>query len=354
MGMKTSINAKIQFIIATTVALIVVVLILLVFMLRNHTTQSSANSNCWAIYNCGQEIEGSEGVEGVDINIVDAWELCPESSNVIVGIVDSGIDSSCTRLTDCLWVNSNEIPDNGIDDDGNGYIDDAYGWDFYNQDGTIYDDYLYDYHGTYIANMIETVAPGVKLISSKFLKGTQGDASDAVDAIAYAIENGAEIINCSWCFSEDEPELLQLMAANTDVLFVCAAGNSHLNLDVSTVYPASYELDNVISVMAIDNTGTIYELSGYGEAVDIAAPGKDIWVELPEGDSTYVSGTSIATAFVTGAAALLKSCDSSLTASELRSILINTANTSESLQGLCASNGYLDVYSAVTFCLNQK
>lgn len=147
--------------------------------------------------------------------------------------------------------------------------------------------------------------------------------------------------------------MLQLIAANPDVLFVCAAGNSHLNLDISTVYPASYDFENVISVMAIDNTGTSYELSGYGSAVNIAAPGKDIWVELPEGDTTFVSGTSIAVAFVTSAAALLKSCDSSFTANELRSILVDTAKTSESLQGLCASSGYLDVYSAVTFCLNQ-
>ena len=201
--------------------------------------------------------------------------------------------------------------------------------------------------------MIETVAPDVKIISSKFLKGTQGDAIDAVAAIDYAIENGAEIINCSWCFTEDEPEMLRLMAANENVLFVCAAGNSHLDLDDNKIYPSSYDLDNVISVMAIDNRGLIYEMSGYGLGVDIAAPGKDIWVELPEGDTTYVSGTSIAASFVTGAAALLKACDPSLTASDLREILMDTSTKSENLQGLCSAGGYLNVYDAVKLCLNK-
>lgn len=163
------------------------ILLFYIHILKSNTTQVLIDSNCWALYNYGQEIEATKGVAGVDINIIDAWKLCSDSSNVIVGIVDFGIDRSCARLTDCLWVNSGEIPDNEIDDDNNGYIHDVYGWDFYNQDASIYDDYLYDYHGTYIAYMIETVSPNVKLISSKFLKSIQGDARDAVGTISYAI-----------------------------------------------------------------------------------------------------------------------------------------------------------------------
>ena len=110
----------------------VIIIITISFVLRGQSTQSLVNSNCWAIYNYGQEIEGTYGIEGVDINIVDVWDIGLECSNIIVGVVDTGIDNTCARLTDTLWVNLGEVPNNGVDDDGNDLIDDVYGWDFYN------------------------------------------------------------------------------------------------------------------------------------------------------------------------------------------------------------------------------
>lgn len=306
--------------------------------------------NEWALYNYGQEINGTPGAACADINMRGVRELIGNPSRVVVGLVDTGVEFTSKDINNILWKNQDEIADNGIDDDKNGYIDDVYGWDFYNRDASMYDDYLYDYHGTYIANMLGKIVPNVEIVSSKFMKGTQGDAIDAIEAIEYAIQNGAEIINCSWCFEREEEQLYTLISENSDVLFVCAAGNSNLNLDEVQVYPASYSLDNVISVMAIGNTGEKYERSGYGLNVDIASPGKDIEVVLPEGDVTYVSGTSIATVFVSSAAALLKSYDQELTPYEIKTILIESAHRTQALKGMCKAGGFLDVQTAIIEC----
>lgn len=313
----------------------------IVFYIRfNDKTEKSKNDinkNSWAIDNSGQEIEGSIGVQGIDINIMKAWKITKGSDKIIIGVVDTGVDMNSGNLMNNLWNNRGEVSNNGIDDDKNGYVDDYNGWDFYNNDNSIYDDYLYDYHGTYISNTILDIAPKVKILSSKFLKGTEGDAYDSIKAVQYAIDNGAKIINCSWCFEKNEEELYQLIKDNSDVLFVCAAGNFRLNLDETFVYPACYNLDNVISVMAIDNAGEIYDVSGYGLNVDLAAPGKDIYVTLPENDQTFVSGTSIATAFVTGTAALMKSMNNELSPEEIKNIMNKTTKKLSSLKEKCKS-----------------
>lgn len=333
----------------------------LIFMMINNNngknviaSQYSIDNRDWALYNYGQIINDSVGISGVDINIVEAWKICEDSDEVIVGLVDTGVDYECETLKGHLWENEEDQSDDFMDNDGNGFIDDYYGWDFYNNDNTIYDNYLYDYHGTYIANTIAIVAPEVKILVSKFLKGTKGDVKDGIRAIEYAIDNGATIINCSWCFEVPNEKLSELIQANEDVLFVCAAGNSRINLDEDKVYPASYNFDNVISVLSIDNTGEIYDYSGYGVSVDIAAPGKDIYVTMPEGDKTCVDGTSISTAYVTAAAALLKSINRELSPLEMKDIILATSQELGSLNGKCKSNGCLDVYSAIARCIEQN
>lgn len=131
------------------------------------------------------------------------------------------------------------------------------------------------------------------------------------------------------------------------MLFVCAAGNTTQNLDKDKIYPASYEFDNLLSVTAIDNTAELYEFSGYGLSVDIAAPGKDVYVLLPEGDTTFVDGTSIAVSFVSAAAALIKSYDYELAPVEIKRILISNVKKVESLEYKCNSGGYLDIGEAL-------
>ena len=319
----------------------------------NNKHKSTYDLKEWAYYNCGQPIKGNIGVKGVDINIKNVNKLIGEDTKeVLVAIVDTGIYFDTTNDKG-YWRNSREIKNDGIDNDGNGYIDDCNGWDFYNDDESIYDNYLYDYHGTYIANTIQSISLTSKLIPCKFLSGTIGDTKDAVKAIKYAIDNGATIINCSWNFENKDEELYKLMKNNSDVLFVCAAGNSNLNFDENNLYPVSYKLNNVISVMSINNEGIMYEYSGYGKSVDIAAPGKDVYVAIPEKDKTYVDGTSVSAAFVTGTAALMKSIAPNIEPVEIKSIIVESAHRTDTLSGKCGAEGYLDVYNSVKCVKNR-
>ncbi len=318
-------------------------------------TYIEVDTNEWALYNFGQEIEDSKGIEGVDINWIKALDIYNKgnSQTVIVGVIDTGIYSSGVFLNNKIWINKKESIDEQ-DNDMNGCIDDYFGWDFYNNDNTIYDNYAYDYHGTYIANAISQVAPDVQIIACKFMKGTRGSIKNAIEGIKYAIDNGARIINCSWCFEDSNSELEKIIKENRDVLFVCAAGNSCTDLDKSNSYPASYKFDNVISVMAIDNTGQVYEFSGYGMNVDVAAPGKDILVRVAEDDETYVDGTSISTAYVTAAATMLMSYNQNLTSVQVKEILIDSCKKCENLKGKLLSEGYIDIYNALLECENYK
>lgn len=339
-----------KFFLIISVVVSIAIIVVSVFYCFNTKKKKGIYKDNWAIFNYGQCINGSTGVDGIDINFQNVLNNYNSQSDVVIGVVDTGVEYYSDTLKTSIWQNNIEIPNNQLDDDKNGYIDDVFGWDFYNQDASVFDGHLYDYHGTYISNIINFIAPNAILLSSKFLKGTQGDATDAVAAILYAIDNGAKIINCSWCFENEEQDLLDVIISNPDVLFVCAAGNSGLNLDKKSVYPASYSFDNLITVMSIDNTGNRYELSGYGNTVDIAAPGKDVLVTILDGDLTYVSGTSVSVAFVTGTAALLKSYNPQLTASDIKNIITKSAKKIDTLKGLCKSEGILDVKNAVNIC----
>lgn len=304
----------------------------------------------WALNNWGQEVNGVKGKSGIDINLKETQnQTITNTESIKIGIVDTGLDVTSGNIGKQMCKKNEEVK-NKCDDDKNGYVDDYYGWDFYNNDSSIYDNYLYDYHGTYIANIILDVAPNAKLISSKFLKGTKGDVKDGIDAIKYAINNGANIINCSWCFNEDEQKLYNLIKKNEDIIFVCAAGNSNLDLDRNEVFPASYQLDNVISVIGIDNQGKMYDLSGYGANATIAAPGKDIWVTLPENDQEFVDGTSASTAFVSATVALMKMLKPDLTPKEIKCILIDTASKIDQLHDKCQAGGCVNVAQAIKEC----
>lgn len=321
----------------------------------NNQVSSDYDSKDWALHNYGQVINGKKGVAGIDINIKNVHTIVDINNckDVIVAVVDSGIYPSKV-LGKSFYINIKEVENDSIDNDGNGYIDDICGWDFYNNDNIIYDNYLYDYHGTYIANMIKKVTSTVKILPCKFLEGVTGDADDAVKAIKYAIDNGADIINCSWCFENQDTKLYNLIKENPDVLFICAAGNSNIDLDEKKLYPASYALDNVISVMSICNDGSVYEYSGYGMSVDVSAPGKDICVVVPEEDQTYIDGTSISVAYVTAAAAMLKSYNPNITPVDIKNILISTSHKLDTLKNKCKSEGCIDIYSAIGKCIELK
>lgn len=336
---------KKKFLIIQFVILAILLVIGLCFYTKKDTSikmSAKITNEQWALKNSGQKIKSKKGIKGIDINISKAWEITTGNPNILVAVVDSGVDISCSGLAD-------SISDNGKD--------------FYYNDNTVFDDYTQDYHGTYIANTIAGfdsknkvygVAPNIKILPVKFLRGTLGNSTDAVKAVKYACENGAKVVNCSWNFNDYNEELFKVIASYPDVLFVCAAGNSNCNLDSSKIYPACYNLNNILTVMAVDNCGDIYESSGRGMSVDIAAPGANIKTTFPEDDVSYVSGTSVATAYVSGVTALMLSENNKLTPPEIIDIVVSTAKKIDTLDKYCLSGGIIDAYKCVKSSVDKN
>lgn len=309
----------------------------------------------WGLKNSGQAIQWIHGAPEIDINAENAWANTEGSPSVLVGVLDTGIDINHSDLKNNIYINSNEISGNGIDDDGNGYVDDINGWDFANGDSSVFDSTSSDTHGTHIAGIIAAsadsygirgVAPNVKILPLKFIQDGEGYTSDAIDAIEYAKQMGVKIINCSFGGTEDNQALKDEMA-NSDILFVCAAGNNSSDLSLNPIYPAAFDLPNVLSVAAVDNTGALASFSNYGQIVDVAAPGASILSTTPDNTYNYMSGTSAAAAFVTGTAALVKSSSMDMTAAQIASRIKNSSKTLPQLQGKVKTNGMVDAAKAL-------
>ncbi|WP_342433490.1 S8 family serine peptidase [Neobacillus sp. FSL H8-0543] len=249
----------------------------------------------WGLDNTGQVVNGRPGVADVDIDYSEAIGAFTNVTNpqqMVVAVIDTGIDIHHPDLRDNIWVNPGEVANNGVDDDGNGYIDDINGWDFYHSDQTVFDPQDLDDHGTHVAGTIAAksnngigitgIAANVKILPLKFL-GPDGDGytSDAILAIEYAESMGVKIANLSWSGSEYDQALNDVID-QTNMLFIAAAGNDGLNVDQQPEYPASFESTNIISVTAIDNSGNLADFSNYGyQNVDIAAPGVNILSTVP-------------------------------------------------------------------------
>jgi subtilisin family serine protease len=248
--------------------------------------------NLWGLNNTGQVVNNTPGTSGADIDAPEAWDITTGSSSVVVAVIDTGVDYNHPDLTSNIWTNPGEIPDNGIDDDGNGKIDDVNGWDFVNDDNDPIDGAE---HGTHVAGTIAAegnnsigiagVSWTAKIMPLRFLDGFgDGKVSDSIAAIDYAIANGAHIINASYgwnTFSQFEREAIS-RARDAGILFVVAAGNESENNDLVPSYPASHELDNIIAVAATDQNDNLTDFSNYGAtSVDVAAPGENIYSAYP-------------------------------------------------------------------------
>lgn len=310
----------------------------------------------WGLRNTGQ----SGGVAGIDINVVPAWNTTTGSSSVVVGVVDTGVRYTHQDLASNMWVNPDEIPGNGIDDDDNGFVDDIHGINAISGSGDPDDD---NDHGTHVAGTIAAsgfdagqivgVAYSTKIMALKFLdEQGGGSTSDAIRCIEYAVAEGVDILNNSWGgggFSQSLSDAIE--AANAaGVLFLAAAGNSSSNNDATPSYPANYDIDNVIAVAAIDRSGSLASFSNFGaNEVDLGAPGVSILSSTADSDGSYSSfnGTSMATPHVAGVAALLLSQFPSASIAELRSRLLNTTMPLASLRGRVATGGLVDANAAL-------
>lgn len=298
---------------------------------------------------------------GIDVNALTAWNLYNGKRDVIVAMVDTGIDYTHPDLDGRLWTNPGEIPENGIDDDGNGYIDDVYGWNFIKNSNKIYGGKS-DSHGTHGAGSIAAVANNgygiaglaqggrVKVMCAKALTGTSGygTTETLVEAIRYAEANGASICNLSLGAYFPDPVLYQTIATS-GMLFVIAAGNESTNTDITPCYPASYPLDNIISVANLNTDGTLHHSSNYGAlSVDIAAPGTHILSTSAGGSYSFMTGTSMSAPMVSAAAAMVLSHYDGIPPVQARQILLATARPLPTLQGIALTSGMLDMGTALS------
>lgn len=308
-----------------------------------------------------------------NIKAPTAWNTNIGDQQVYIGVIDEGIMYWHEDLCGQIWTNPYET-ENGIDDDGNGYIDDIHGWDFLHNDKTIYD--MVDNHGTHVAGTIGGignngkgvvgVAPNVTMISGKFLEGS-GYVSDAIKAVDYMTDlktrHGMNIAatSNSWGgggYSQGLYDAINRAKAK-DILFVAAAGNNGANTDVTINYPSGYNLDNIISVAAYASDETLPSWTNYGATtVDIGAPGVSILSTLPgtAGSSQYdyYSGTSMATPHVSGAVALYKAGNPNATYTEVRNAILNSSRPIPALQGKCVTGGALNIETFTKATTNQQ
>ncbi len=327
----------------------------------------------------------------LDIGVLQAWKVTTGSPEMIVAVIDTGVDYTHEDLLPNMWRNTKEIPDNGLDDDQNGYVDDIVGWDFVSKDNKPYDlatDNPLDLlkgdanpgHGTHCAGNVAAklnnklgiagVAPNVKIMGLRFIseKGS-GTTADAILAIRYAVDNGAQILSNSWGGEgqdDGSPENLALKEAiqysvDKGTLFVVAAGNGRSgrgynnDTDANPIYPASYSFDNIITVAALDSSDRLASFSNFGATkVHIGAPGVKVYSTTPAngysdtiidklGFKATWDGTSMAAPHVAGAAALYWSAHPQASYKEVRAALLRSVKKITSLNGKVSSEGKLDV-----------
>src|SRR5918998_2471434 len=326
--------------------------------------------NLWGLNNIGQ----TGGTSDADADAPEAWEKTTGSPNTVVAVIDSGMDVDHPDLRDNVWTNPGEVPNNNVDDDRNGYVDDVNGYDFANNDATVYDpDPITgdgDEHGTHVAGTIAAVGnngvgvTGVnwdaQVASLKFIGPKGGYTSDAIEAINYAVAEKMPISNNSWGGGGRSQALEDAIrrADNAGHLFVAAAGNGGDdgvgdNNDATPSYPSNYGLPNVVAVAASDDTDRLASFSNFGAtSVDLAAPGVNILSTLPGNSYGRYNGTSMATPHVASVAALVESQQPGPGASDadtrIKAQILRNVDEKDRLRGKVATNGRLNALGALT------
>jgi subtilisin family serine protease len=350
----------------------------------------------WGLHNTGQ----SMGVSDADIDAPEAWDILTDCSSIIIATLDTGVDLDHDDLAENIWINTNEstgdangdgfpgeqeVDDDGDglidedsqgrqpgepgytndlkdDDDENDYIDDIRGWDFINSDNDPDDDSAPDFHGTHVTGImagkgnnglgITGVCWSASVMQLKTLDSIgDGSVADEIEAIEYAIDNGASIINASLGgpdYSNAEYEAIQ-HAEDAGVLFVAAAGNDGLDNDLIPNYPASYELNNIISVAATDNCDILASWSNYGAtSVDVAAPGVSIYSTKAGNTYQELSGTSMAAPYVSALSALIWAEYGDLTYGQVKETILDSVDLKSNLEGILFSCGRINACASLS------
>lgn len=296
----------------------------------------------WGLFNVSRE--------NSDISAIDAWKITSGSQRVVVAVIDTGLDASHKDIAKNVWHDPKEPYKN------------VYGWNFVTDKANPNDEHG---HGTHVAGIIGAVTDldaGVAGVAQKvsimpvkyYSDANPGSVNlrNTIRAINYAVDHGAKVINYSGGGPEfSEEEYLAIKKAEAKgVLFVAAAGNEHQNTDIAEnfYYPAAYHLSNVISVAAIDINNNLLPSSNWGATkVDVAAPGENIFSTLPNNRYGYMTGTSQATAFVSGLAALLLAKDPTLSPQRIREIIMASVDHKAQLEGKLATSGKINAYNAL-------
>lgn len=335
----------------------------------------------WGLFNYGTNLtdfvsaqQGGQGItipqkKGLDINVKNLWKQLNKKNTqkVIVANIDTGVDYTSRDLKSIMWKNPKEKK-NGKDSDKNGYKDDIYGWNFYNNNNKVFSNRNYGYnnyeddHGTHGAGTIAAVrnngygiagiasGTNVKLMTIKVLGGRKGEGTtlSVIKGIKYAKKMGAKICNFSFGSYQNDRMLRDVIKNSKDMLFICAAGNERNNNDRYPAYPASYNYSNVVSVANLDYTGYLEPYSNYGKkSVLLAAPGTDIFSLGVNERGIFETGTSMAAPMVTGTAALIYAKYPGITPAMVKNALKRGAARTNSLNGKVASGGYLNAEKTV-------
>ena len=318
----------------------------------------------WGLYNTGQ----TGGTVDADIDASEAWDVNTGSPDVVVAVIDTGVDYTHIDLAGNMWTNAGEIPGNTIDDDNNGYVDDVHGINAIDGSGDPMDDAVDIYHGTHCAGIIAAVGnnstgiSGVcwssKIMALKFLNEWGfGSTDDAIECIEYMVTMknsygvNVKVLSNSWGgdgYSYALEDAINL-AKESDILFIAAAGNGGSNNDLLPDYPASYDCLNIISVAASDHNDELAYFSQYGyNSVDVAAPGVNIWSAKLGDDYQYLSGTSMAAPHVSGLAGLIFAKNPAISYLDVKEKIFRTVDKKSYLEDVIASGGRINAYNALT------
>jgi len=308
------------------------------------------------------ELWGLQAASDADIDAPEAWDTQTGAQNVLVAVIDTGVDYTHEDLRANVWRNPGESgggrETNGRDDDANGFIDDVHGWDFAGDDNDPKDD---NGHGSHVAGTIAAAGDNgvgvvgvnwrASIMACKFLTaGGSGSAADAIEAILYAAGNGARVLNNSWGgggFSQALRDAIEF-SRTKDALFVAAAGNEGRDNDLLPTYPAGYDVANVLAVAASDRLDGIASFSNRGKtSVDLAAPGAEILSTTPGNAYQAFSGTSMATPHASGVAALVIAADPEATYSEVMVRMAGSVDTLPAFTNTTWSGGRLNAAAAL-------